>query len=103
MANYSRDATIDAAMQVFGLESFKYQQREAIREFVSGRDVFVSLPTGFGKSYCHTLLTTVFDNLRPHKQPSIMLCLSPYCSSDGTVRQTVYSRIIAIRRGWGRD
>ena len=80
MAKYSReqiDAAIDAAMQVFCLKSLKYQQREAIREFVSGRDVFVSLPTGFGKSYCYALLPTVFDNLRPHEEPSIMLCVSP--------------------------
>ena len=80
MAKYSReqiDAAIDAAMQVFGLKSLKYQQREAIREFVSGRDVFVSLPTGFGKSYCYALLPTVFDSLRPHEEPSIVLCVSP--------------------------
>ena len=80
MAKYSReqiDAAIDAAMQVFCLKSLKYQQREAIREFVSGRDVFVSLPTGFGKSYCYALLPTVFDNLRSHEEPSIMLCVSP--------------------------
>ena len=37
-------------MEAFGLESLEHQQREAIREFVSGRDVFVALPTGFGKS-----------------------------------------------------
>ena len=80
MAKYSReqiDAAIVSAMQVFGLESLKHQQREAIREFVSGRDVFVSLPTGFGKSYCYALLPTVFDNLRTDKELSIMLCVSP--------------------------
>ena len=66
MAKYSREqinAAIDAAMQVFGLKSLKYQQWEAIRRFVSGQDVFVSLPTGFGKSYCsifYLLCLTVY-------------------------------------------
>ena len=80
MAKYSKeqiDAAIDAAMEVFGLESLKHQQREAIREFASGRDVFVALPTGFGKSYCFALLPTVFDHLRAGKDPSIVVCVSP--------------------------
>ena len=80
MAKYSKeqiDAAIDAAMEVFGLESLKHQQREAIREFASGRDVFVALPTGFGKSYCFALLPTVFDRLRAGKDPSIVVCVSP--------------------------
>ena len=71
------DAAIDSAVHVFGLESLKPQQREAIREFVRGRDVFVALPTGFGKSYCFALLPTVFDHLRAGKRPSIMVCVSP--------------------------
>ena len=66
MAKYSKEQ-IDEA---FSLESLKHQQREAIREFVSGRDV---LPTGFGKSYCFALLPTALDHLRAGKRPSIMV------------------------------
>ena len=69
------DAAIDAAVQAFGLESLKHQQQKAIEEFVSGRDVFVALPAGFGKSYCFALLPTVFDHLRAGKEPSIMVCV----------------------------
>ena len=80
IARYSKeqiDAAIDAAVQAFGLESLKHQQQKAIEEFVSGRDVFVALPAGFGKSYCFALLPTVFDHLRAGKEPSIMVCVSP--------------------------
>ena len=48
-------------------EYFKYklktQQEESIFYFVKGNDVFVSLPTGFGKSLCYILLPAVFDAL----------------------------------------
>ena len=37
---------------------------EAILAFVSGRDVFVSLPTGYGKSICYASLPFVFDTIR---------------------------------------
>ena len=38
-------------------------QNKAISEFVKGRDVFISLPTGEGKSLCYASLSVVFDNL----------------------------------------
>ena len=31
----------------------KAEQLEAVREFVLGQDVFVSIPTGSGKSLCY--------------------------------------------------
>ncbi len=43
-------------MGVFGLENLKKDQREATREFVSGKHVRVALPTGYGKSYCRYAL-----------------------------------------------
>jgi len=36
---------------------------EAVKAFVEGNDVFMSLPTGFGKSLCFALLPYVFDYL----------------------------------------
>ena len=40
--------TKDAATSL-GITTLKTEQQEAIRQFVLGRDVFVSLPKGYGK------------------------------------------------------
>ena len=71
------NAAIDHAMKTVGLESLKREQREAIQEFLSGKDVFVSLPTGYGKTYCYSLLPLAFDYLRESQHPSIVICVSP--------------------------
>ena len=44
-------------------DQLKDEQVKALCTFVEGRDVFVSLPTGFGKSLCYVLLPLVFDCL----------------------------------------
>ena len=71
------EVAIDYAVVVVGIDALKSLQREAIRAFAQGRDVFVSLRTGFGKSLCYALLPPVFDSLLGRKQTSIALCVSP--------------------------
>ena len=41
-----------------GYETLKEQQKEAILSFLQKRDVFVTLPTGFGKSHHMTHVTS---------------------------------------------
>ena len=47
-----------------GYGELKDKQVEAVASFMQGRDVFVSLPTGFGKSIIYALLPFAFDNMR---------------------------------------
>ena len=54
---------IESAAKRIGLTQLKPMQVEVIKAFVSGNDVFVSLPTGYGKSFCYVLLPLVFDLL----------------------------------------
>ena len=82
MAKFSTaaiDKAITFACETVGVETLKDQQRQAIQLFSQGSDVFVCLPTGFGKSLCYALLPLVFDNLRA-RRGSIVICVSPLTS-----------------------
>ena len=41
---------IEKVKNVFGIPSLHAEQEEALRQFFSNQDVFVNLPTSFGKS-----------------------------------------------------
>ena len=51
------------------LQKVKKEQKDAIKEYVSGEDAFVCLPTGYGKSLCFQSLPYVFDVLNDHTSP----------------------------------
>jgi superfamily II DNA helicase RecQ len=48
-------------LATLGIKQIKDQQKQAILSFVSGRDVFVTIPTGFGKSIIYGCLPRAFD------------------------------------------
>jgi len=45
--------------------------------FVKGRDVFVFLPTGSGKSLCYSCLPRVFDCLKGTESKSVVVVVTP--------------------------
>ena len=76
MATEAVTKVIEECAQKMGYESLKRQQKEAIFWFVQKRDVFVTLPTGFGKSICYGCLPMVFDLIKQRKG-SIVVVISP--------------------------
>ena len=60
-----------------GYNNLKQEQVQAVVEFVLGRDVFVSLPTSYGKSLIYGILPEVIKRAqgRPQKT-SIALVIS---------------------------
>ena len=46
------DEAISRAADILKYEPLKEEQRKAIAGFLSGQDVFVVLPTGYGKTVC---------------------------------------------------
>ena len=62
----------------FFIDTLKKEQEEALFNFVCKRDVFVNLPTGFGKSLIYQMAPMVVKELG--------LCINPIImSSDDSV------------------
>ena len=56
-------SALNHASQHMGIQGLKPKQLETIEAFVSGKDMFVSLPTGYGKSMIFAILPLLFDFL----------------------------------------
>ena len=64
-----------------GIQKLNQQQEEAIRCIVlDNKDVFVNLPTGFGKSVIFQGLPEVFASLQPARERNIVIVVSPLVS-----------------------
>ena len=85
---------ITYAKLALGVERLKEKQEEAIKTFVKGRDCFVILPTGYGKTLCYVLLPYVFDRLRKKERTCIVLCVSPFTDISSSPKR---SRFLALK------
>ena len=56
-------SALDEASRRMGLQGLKPKQLAAVESFVSRKDTFVALPTGYGKSIIFAILPLLFDLL----------------------------------------
>jgi len=66
------DQIHDTLRQVFGLHEFRPHQQDIIDDLIAGRDAFVLMPTGGGKSLCYQLPAL--------HRPGIAIVVSPLIS-----------------------
>lgn len=64
---------LDVLRDVFGFEAFRDPQEPIIADVLSGRDVFVLMPTGGGKSLCYQVPSLVKDGTAIVVSPLISL------------------------------
>ena len=64
----------------YGYQSLKPEQKSTVISFMEGNDVFITLPTGFGKSLCYFCLPLVFNALKDSTAWSVVLLVSPLMS-----------------------
>ena len=82
-----------AALSI-GYPELKAEQLEAMKMFVSGRDVFVVLPTGFGKSLIFASLPLVFDTLNA-TSGSVIVVVTPLTAimKDQVLIKLIHSQL----------
>ncbi len=66
-------SVLDTLKSVFGYETFRPLQRDIVDAMLAGRDVFVLMPTGGGKSLCYQLPALLLPGITVVVSPLIAL------------------------------
>ena len=86
------------ALEATGYSELREYQRKTIEAYMSGRDVFVSAPTGGGKSLTFELAPYTFDRLFGEDCNAIVLVIVSNLNSHGI---RVHRRRLLGRRARG--
>jgi ATP-dependent DNA helicase RecQ len=68
-----KDALREQLKEIFGYSQFRGNQEIIIRNLMEGRNTFVIMPTGAGKSLCYQLPAMMYDGLAIVISPLIAL------------------------------
>lgn len=68
-----KDALKDSLKEIFGYSQFRGNQERIIKNLLNGRNTFVIMPTGAGKSLCYQLPAMIRDGLAIVISPLIAL------------------------------
>ena len=71
MSPWGIDRRVAPAVRL-GYKQLKEEQVEVVEAYISGRDVFAVLPTGFGKSLCFACLPFVLEEIG-HEKPIVIV------------------------------
>jgi superfamily II DNA helicase RecQ len=94
----SLEDSIEQASVQAGYAPLKDSQRTCITEFMKGKDVFVLLPTGYGKTPCYACLPAAFDihQQRTKEELSIIVVITPLTAlMEDQVSNLVQRQILA--------
>ena len=70
----TKDINLSAELKkYFGFSKFKGQQEQIIKELLGGKDIFVLMPTGGGKSLCYQLPALISEGTAIVVSPLIAL------------------------------
>lgn len=74
---------------------FKDKQYNAIKSFCSGNDLFISLPTGYGKSLIYAALPLVFDKMKSKSFINMNLLVNCLPNREGWKHCCVYQPLVS--------
>ncbi len=89
MSDVQLEAVIGEVAPGFGYR-LKQEQKDSILQFTKGKDVFISLRTGFGKSLCYILFPGMFDIIRGVEKKSMILVISPLIALQWKIKWLLY-------------
>ena len=75
--------------------ALKMEQRDCINHLYEGKDVFLWLPTGFGKSLCYEVLPFVMDD-KLGRHGSVVTVISPLVSLMADQVQSLRQRSVNV-------